>query len=70
MLNTGISFSDNHPPPLDTVWPIAKAVGEILVLMKLVDILGPEVLVGRGAKVGVLILQIITFYSFLPAYIH
>lgn len=66
----GMSFTGIHLPPLNTAWPSAEFVGGILIPMKLMDILGPEVLGGAGAKVEVLILQIITFYSFLPPYIH
>lgn len=60
-LTHGISFTDIHSPALNTVWPCAEAVGEMLVPMKLMDVLAPEVLGGTGAKVEVFILQISTF---------
>lgn len=69
-LTHGVSFADIHSSPLNTVWPSVEGAGEILVPMKLKDVQGPEVLGGTGTKVEVFILQIITFYSFLPAYIH
>lgn len=69
-LTHGISSTDIQSPPLNTARPSAEGVGEILVPMKLMDTLGPEALGETGVKVEVFSLQIITFYSFLPAYIH